>query len=666
MLRPPSNGALRTRRTVVLAAATAVTTAAALALAASPATAATSAEAVPGSVPSWANSSNDQGAAPADTTVEGEIYLPLRDEAAAQAFATAVSTPGNAKYQQYLTPTQWINTYAPTKADYQAILDYVKGQGLTVTGTPASRGYVVFRGPANTVAAAFSTTLHTYDYSGQRLIAPASTPKLPSSVKTKVSGVTIDQGRTLTRPSSVKAGANLPASPAAASARSTAVAPAIPAPCSTYFGQNTVTVPQAYGQTVFPTNICGYVPDQLRSAYGVSKSVNAGNNGAGQTVAIVDAYASPSIVKDTNTYASQTGSQPLTPSTYSQVVPDKSQFTDTVACGGTEGWQGEQTLDVQSSHGIAPGAKLLYVGGTNCGGGLDIALSKILDQKLSTIVSNSYGNTGEAVPSSVLQGEVNQHVQAAAEGIGLYFSSGDNGDEAANLGYVSPDFPASSPFVTSVGGTSLKVGIAGQYLGETGWGSTVDQIKNGAYVQTLPGTFSSGAGGGVSDQFAQPAYQQGVVPNSLAKSKDKAAPARVSPDIAELADPYTGFLIGYSPITDDATQTTGAYAQATYGGTSLASPLAAAQVALVQQATGHVVGFANPALYAGYTQDKSITRDVKPQTPQQAVVYTSKTSGNTFLISLDKDSSLPTAKGYDQVTGLGSLDVTKIIASFKN
>lgn len=663
MSRPPTSGARRTRRAAALAAATVVTTAAALALAASPASAATSPEAVPGSVPSWATSSNDQGVAAADTTVEGEIYLPLRDAAGAQALATAVSTPGNAKYQQYLSPRQWINTYAPSKRDFKDILDYVASQGLTVTGTPAARGYVVFRGPADAVSAAFNTTLHTYSYSGEELIAPASPPRLPASVQRKISGVTIDQGRTLTRPSSIKAGDNLPAGPTARSSRPAATTPAT-APCSKYFGQNTATVPQAYGQTSFPTNICGYVPDQLRSAYGLTKSINAGTNGAGQTIAIVDAYASPTIVSDTNTYARQTGSQPLTSSTYRQIVPKVSEFTDAKACGGTAGWQGEQTLDVQSAHGVAPGAKILYVGGSNCGGGLDLALSTILDKKLSNIVSNSYGYTGEDVPSSVLQGAQNQHVQAAAEGIGLYFSSGDNGDEAARLGYVSPDFPASSPYVTSVGGTSLKVGNRGQYLGETGWGSTVDQIKDGAYVQTLPGTFSGGAGGGVSDNFAQPAYQRGVVPNRLARSKDGTA-ARVSPDVAALADPYTGFLIGYSAINDDAAQTTDAYSTSTFGGTSLASPITAAQVALVQQGSGHVLGFANPALYAGYQKDESIVTDVTPQTPANAVVYTSTRSGNTFLVSLDKDTSLATTRGYDQTTGLGSLNVTAITKALK-
>ncbi|MEO6881433.1 MAG: S53 family peptidase [Mycobacteriaceae bacterium] len=663
MSRPSTSGPRRRpHRRAALAAATAVTTLTAFGITGGAAVAAVSPEAaVAGSVPSWANQTNDKGVAPADVVVEGEIYLPLRDEAGAQALALAVSTPGSSSYGKYLSPQQWINTYSPTRRDFNDIVKFVKGEGLTVTATPASRQYVVFRGPTSVVSAAFGTTLHTYSFAGRDLVAPSSTPTVPTSIKAQVKGLTIDQGRFLTHPNTVKPGANIPG--VSANARSAAAA-APTAPCSTYFGQYQVTVPKAYGQTSFPTNICGYVPDQLRSAYGLSKLVNSGVNGAGQTVAIVDAYASPTIVSDTNLYALKTGSQPLTSSTYAQIVPKVSDFSDATACGGTAGWQGEQTLDVQSAHGVAPGAQILYVGGFNCGGGLDIALSKILDRKLSTIVSNSYGYTGEAVPSSVLQGEVNQHLQAAVEGIGLYFSSGDNGDEQAKLGYKSPDFPASSPFVTSVGGTSLEIAANGSYTTETGWGSAIDQIKDGAYVSPLPGAFAGGAGGGVSAQFSQPAYQAGVVPDRLANSQGGGA-SRVSPDVAALADPYTGFLIGLSPITDDATQATGSFITETYGGTSLASPITAAQVAVAQQATGRVAGFANPALYAGYKANKSITRDVKPLRPQGAVVYTSKRSGNTYLVSLDKDSSLRTTRGYDQTTGLGSVDVYAIASALR-
>ncbi|NNC13950.1 S8/S53 family peptidase [Planctomonas sp. JC2975] len=611
-----------------------------------------------GSVPAWATSANDAGAPAADTTVEGELYLNLRDAQGAAKLAIAVSTPGNRQYRHWLNPNQWINTYSPTQKDYKSAVAYLQSQGLTITGTPASRLYVVFRGTPDQLNAAFDTTLHSYEHSGRQLIAPSTAPSLPAEVGATVSAVSLDQSRTLTRPDSIQQG-DIPASTstAAPQARSFAAAtPTVNAPCSTYWGQNTVTVPPAYnGQTQYPTNICGYVPSQLRSAYGLDTWSKLGVNGSGQTVAIIDAYASPSILSDVNQYSAQNGEPAMAKGQYSQIVPDPSQFTDQELCQEPSGWQTEQTLDVESVHAIAPKANVLYVGGNNCGGGLDLAMSTILDKKLANIVSNSYGNVGEDVPADVITGEQNIHLQAAAEGVGLYFSSGDNGDEAATLGYASPDFPASSPYVTSVGGTSMGIDRNGKLAVEVGWGVQGDVIVKDAagnlqYTDPVPGSlFAGGAGGGVSAVNAEPDYQKGVVPDSLAKGH------RVSPDLGALADPYTGFEIGFQPIVDDSTLETGPYVNETYGGTSLATPLTAAQIALAQQLTHTTIGFANPTLYGLNRLAPSAFRDVQPPSSPVAVVYTSKTSGRSFLMTLNTDTSLKVTKGYDDVTGMGAI-----------
>ena len=634
------------------------TTSAVVALSFAGASAAGAADRVPyvGSVPAWATAANDQGAAPSDATVQGEIYLPLRDQQGAEALAKAVSTPTDHGYRKALSPQQWINRFSPTKADFDSVISFIKTAGLTIQGVPDSRQYVVFRGTPDQLGSVFGTSLHTFKHEGKKLIAPASAPSVPASIASKVSAISVEQSRTTTKPDSIKQG-DLGASGDPQVARKlAAAAPVIDAPCSNYIGEHTVTVPPAYnGQTQYSTNNCGYTPKQLRSAYGLDSLAAKGVNGTGQTVAIIDAYASPSILKDVNSYSQQNGEPGLTNSSYQQLVPSPSQFTDQELCQQPSGWQGEQTLDVESVHAIAPGARILYVGGTDCSGGLDIAMSKILDNKLANIVSNSYGNVGEAVPADVIQGEVNLQLQAAGEGIGLYFSSGDNGDEVANLGYASPDFPASSPWVTSVGGTSTGIDKNGKIAWETGWGDQFDKIvknSNGtlSYDQPLPGTrFVGGAGGGVSAVFAQPDYQRGIVPAALAQGK------RVSPDVAALADPYTGFSIGIRPIVDDTTLATGDYINETYGGTSLASPIVAAQIAIVQQATRTTIGFANPTLYGVKRILPNAFRDVLPQNPPQALVYTSKISGNTYLVTLDQDTSLKTAKGYDDVTGLGGV-----------
>ncbi|WP_052323427.1 S8/S53 family peptidase [Leifsonia xyli] len=167
-------------------------------------------------------------------------------------------------------------------------------------------------------------------------------------------------------------------------------------------------------------------------------------------------------------------------------------------------------------------------------------MSTILDNKLANIVSSSYSSVGETLSSMTIQGMVNLHLQAAGEGIGLYYASGDDGDQSADLGYPAPQFPASSPWVTSVGGTSLAIDSKGSIAWETGWGGRSDQIvenANGrlALAEPLPGrNFDGGAGGGASALFREPDYQSGVVPPSLSRG------FRVSADIAALADPLTG------------------------------------------------------------------------------------------------------------------------------
>jgi subtilase family serine protease len=419
------------------------------------------------------------------------------------------------------------------------------------------------------------------------------------------------------------------------------------------------TLPEAYGRTSFPTVLCGYVPAQLRSAYGVpsrdSRVLAAagrpadGLAGAGQTVAIIDAYASPTIVQDVNTFAQRKGEPPLT--TYSQVTPATTY--DLAACGFPSGWQGEQTLDVTAVHGMAPAASILYVGGFNCSGGMEVALSTVLDERLATIVSNSFSTGGETLPADAVRNTVNQHLQAAAEGIGLYYSSGDSGDGAAVFGSPAPGLPASSPWATAVGGTSTGIDQDGDLVLETGWGSNLDQVKAGPtgaleYALPLPGTFANGAGGGRSTLFAQPDYQRGVVPDGLARGN------RVSPDIAADADSCTGALVGLRPIIDNTTLATGPYKELSYGGTSLAAPLVAAQMALVQQLTGSAIGFANPTLYGSYRAAPGAFRDVLPRDPF-ALADTSPLRGTTALVTGDKDTSLTVTRGYDDVTGLGAV-----------
>ncbi|MET3806087.1 subtilase family serine protease [Nakamurella sp. UYEF19] len=616
----------------------------------------------PGSVPSFVTAAADAGPA-ADTTVEGEVYLPLRDSVGAQAFATAVSTPGNRQYGEYLSPKAWIAKYSPTQADFDAVKKYLVASGETIYATPASREYIVFRGPAATVAPAFGTTLRNYRVQGQVVSAPSSAPTLPASIASKVQGMSLGDSRVrLTRPTTVSSGsaptAKLKTATGISAHTAGKAAPAADSTsCSDFYGEYTHSVPSIFGHTVAPTDLCGYLPSQLRQSAGINKLINAGYDGSGQTVAIVDAYASPTILQDTNDYMVAAGAPILTK--FSQLKPGT--FQDEEACGFPSGWQGEETLDVESAHSIAPGAAILYSGGFNCAGGIDIALSKILDSKLATIVSNSYGYGAEAlVADSTITHIQDTGVQAAGEGIGLYYSTGDSGDESASTGYASPD-PISS-FATAVGGTSLGIDARGNNVLQTGWGDARDIFVNGVYQAPVPGPFYAGAGGGVSETIGQPAYQKGVVPKKFSTDSTGQA-GRTQPDVSDLADPYTGFQFGIRPIINEETLATGPLEFSSIGGTSLASPLVAAKMALLQQVAGRTIGFANPALYMAAKASPKTFNDVLAPKPTAILYFKRPSTGADVTISLNQDTSLVTTKGYDTVTGIGTLNLPAMAAA---
>ena len=170
----------------------------------------------------------------------------------------------------------------------------------------------------------------------------------------------------------------------------------------------------------------------------------------GEKVAILDAFAAPTMNADVQEYSRRHG---LPPAKFSQKVFHGCQ----VGCdiGDQQGWYGEETLDVEAVHTMAPGAHIKYIGAADPGPGLDNALAYAVDHRIAPIATNSYGFAGEDIPRGLIQLEQQIFKQAISEGIGLYFSSGDNGDEQATLGHTSADFPASSPDVTAVGGTTL-------------------------------------------------------------------------------------------------------------------------------------------------------------------------------------------------------------------
>ncbi|MEU3845208.1 S53 family peptidase [Streptomyces sp. NPDC028635] len=594
-------------------------------------------DALAGTKPAWATAKADKGATADSAQVSARVYLAGRDAAGLADYARAVSDPSSPQYGKYLSARQTQARFGATAAQVAAVKSWLTSAGLKVTSVTAH--YVSVSGDVAAAEKAFGTQLHNFAKGSATYRAPAATASVPDSVRDAVLTVTgLDNA-----PHKASHKDQLP--PPDAVFRNSG-------PFSSYYGSNTAsTLPDAYGQKI-PYAVRGYTGKQLRAAYGAGTYT-----GKGVRVAITDAYASPTLAYDVATYAGKHGDARWSTGQLRQVLPKN--YTKTEECGAA-GWYGEETLDVEAVHAVAPAAQITYVGAASCyDDDLLDSLSKVVDGHLADIVSNSWGDI-EANQTPDLAAAYDQVFQfGAVEGIGFYFSSGDNGDEVANTGTKQVDTPANSAWVTAVGGTSLAVGKGDKYLFETGWGTEKAALSaDGKSWVGFPGAFTSGAGGGTSRTVAQPYYQKGVVPDALAKANG-AAGNRVVPDIAAIADPNTGFLVGQTQTFPDGTQR---YDEYRIGGTSLAAPVIAGVQALAQEAQGgKALGFANPEIYARYGSKAYHDVTDNPTGHGLAVARVDFVNGldasgglSTSVRSLGKDSSLSAVQGYDDVTGVGS------------
>ncbi|GAA2749708.1 S53 family peptidase [Kitasatospora cinereorecta] len=591
-----------------------------------------------GTAPEWTSGAADAGATSGTTQVSARVYLAGRDAQGLTAYATAVSDPNSSSFGKYLTPAQAEERFGASPQQVAAVTAWLKSAGLTVTGS--DRHYVSVTGDAAAVQKAFATPLHDYRKDGRTFHAPAHAASAPRELADAVLTVTgLDNAPHRAKPQDTLPGPGEGFRNAG--------------PFSTYFGSNTATtLPDAYGGKV-PYAIHGYTGRQLRAAYGAG-----GYTGKGVTVAITDAYASPTMAADAAAYAKRNGDQAYRKGQYSEVLP--SAYTSVDDCGAS-GWYGEESLDVEAVHAVAPDADIVYVGAASCNDpDLLDALNKIVDSRLADIVSNSWGDIEANETSDTAAAYDRTFKLGAIEGIGFYFSSGDDGDEVANTGKKQVDTPANSAWVTAVGGTSLAVGQGDKYQFETGWGVQKSVLAaDGKSWTNFPGTFTGGAGGGVSSTVKQPFYQHGVVPDAMAKAGGSTR-MRTVPDIAAVADSNTGFLVGQTQSWPDGSVS---YDEYRIGGTSLAAPVIAGVQALAQQARHFPIGFANPGIYARY--GSPLFHDVTDQ-PLGAgreiavarVDFANSTDASggltTSVRSLGKDSSLSAVRGYDEVTGVGS------------
>jgi len=341
-------------------------------------------------------------------------------------------------------------------------------------------------------------------------------------------------------------------------------------------------------------SVACYEPAQIQQAYGVTTELAKGVNGAGQTIIIVDSFGSPTIAADLNTFDTTFG-LPAPPSL--QILQPAGAVPPFDPTNGDMlGWAGETTLDVEYSHAMAPGAKIVLLEtpvseteGTTGFPQIVTAEEYAIDHHLGNIISQSFSATEQtfATPQSLfaLRGA---YVDALLHRVTVLAASGDSGAANVELDgstyYTNPTttWPPSDPLVTGVGGTQLHLDANGNHTSpDTVWNDTYD-VPTNQFIFGVNGPNALAGGGGLSVIFRRPFYQDLV--------RNVVGDQRGVPDIAmsaacngavDVYQSFPGVPAGWQPTC----------------GTSEATPLFAGILALAGQVAHRPLGLINPALY---------------------------------------------------------------------
>jgi subtilase family serine protease len=383
-----------------------------------------------------------------------------------------------------------------------------------------------------------------------------------------------------------------------------------------------------------------FTPAQLRVAYGIQPLIERGIDGRGETVvipALAESQPNPPVVSDLR--EDMTGFD----KTFGLPAP-RMRVVTSLAGPGASPWLsfGEETLDAEMVHAIAPGAAITIVLLNQADLATPAASAAALTAMLKTSikdgdvisVSAGWGEhcfTGAEVASmhAALREAARRHVTVVA-GTGDIGAVSEPCDELDLVhGTTFPlvrgvSLPAADPLVLAAGGTTLDASHqSGAYAGETGWG-----LPYGT-----PGTSFQASGGGYSHRFGRPGYQDGLVTET----------ARGVPDVSADANGHTGMALVLRTGS-------GGYAISDSGGTSAATPLWAAVIAVADQYAGHDLGFVNPALYR-----------IASSARYRAAFHDVTKGNNTVKFPPRVFTGYRAASGWDPVTGLGSPDAQVLV-----
>ena len=512
-------------------------------------------------------------------TTSFDVTLSPRSPAALARYIASLSSAASPNFHHYLTTADFAQRFGASPSSVEAVRSYFRGFGLRASGLSKGRLVLHVRGTTSQIAHAFDARVETLRRSNGELAAQLATKgTVPAPIAHDIAGVA--GLSTVVQPST-----NLVLSHANAH---TAIATTCPDD-----GGETSTVPNSNG---------GYTPFQFAQLYGLNAQWANNVTGAGETIAVYElsAYDPGDLATFSNCYG-------LNPT-----------LTPVSVDGGPTGpYDDEPTLDIEEVAAMAPGAVIdIYQGPNNSNGPIDI-YQQIADDNTASIVSTSWG-TCEADPSGDPSAEQPIFEQMAAQGQTVVSAAGDSGSSDCNgVTNNSPavDDPASQPYVTGVGGLTVR-NI--NPLSETVWNTPVKSGDPGA------------GGGGVSTLWSRPAWQN-------APGIPASATMRLVPDLSTDADPQSGFVQYFTGSSQGACNQNCLAGWDSVGGTSIGSPMVSSLVAVAAQGCGlGRLGFINPSLYA-----------------MASTGFVDVTTGSNDLYNVGEYSA---GAGYDMASGLGSPD----------
>jgi len=604
--------------------------------------------ALQGNMHGLAQAEYDQGRADAGRVLSN-VSIAVKPSAAQQsALQTLLAqqrNPASPNYHKWLTAAQFAILFGLSQNDLNKITSWLQSQGLTVTRVANSHNQIFFQGTVAQIESAFQTEIHNYLVNGELHYANSSEPSIPAALSGIVLAVH-HLNNFQPRPHSI--------------------------------------VRQITAEPQYTSHISGdhfVAPGDFATIYDVQPLYNVGTDGSGQKIALTG--QSSISLNDVANFRSAAGLPVNVPTLL--LEPGTGSST---RCPGDEG---ESDLDVEWSGAVAKnaGITLVYAGvdtgetcATRTSGAFD-ALQYAIDQDIAPIISNSYGNCESAIgvaEAETMQGWIQQ---ANSQGQTVLSASGDDGAADCDFQVTSAthglavDIPAAIPEVTGMGGTEFTgdpaATVAGgnapattfwsgttggndtlssalSYIPGEGWNDTAEELAQ-------PGGVISASGGGASTFFAKPSWQTGTgVPNDG---------KRDVPDLALNAspehDPYLFCSEDGANGTVVASCTDGFRTGqggdfAAVGGTSAAAPTFAGILALINQHLGlSGSGNINPNLYSLSVSNPAAFHDI---TTGNNIVPC--TAGSTGCPAASHQYGFSATAGYDQVTGLGSVDANQL------